>query len=638
MNLNALVIPLNAPILRRASRPIFAAVAVLATALPAAAPAQEGPYLISLQQRELRRADGSSVGNYPGYVAANRAYIDTLPFDGVAIHTPTGRTLMGGPLIGYNTIYNDWAPLSGVTWQRMKHNFAIVNVDRPADFFDDWTATIENYRTLARVLREIGIQGILFDNEDYQRSLWFYPRDVSYPGRSVQEYHDQARLRGRQVMEAVVSAYPDIDMMVLISPSFSFGRTPRQVDYWAGDNRLGGAFTVGLFEGRGSQATVIDGGEAAYGYRSEDDFQVSYDWRKYGIASPQANCPFIPPATRPSWPEMSISFGLYNGIFPRELGLTMNPAIMRQIVERALVRCDKYVWLYWETNGGNWYVPGSVSGAYVAAVVDGKAAAGSAPPPPDTPPPPPPPPPPSTLLTIDAVWTGKDLALGVAQVGAQYYVDRSYTITSLDGALAGGVLVRTANDDSEFDGSPYLILTTSKTATVYVCYDNRGTTLPGWLRDGTWTATSLTFAGSDAAAAPMRVYSKVVPAGQFTLGGNLDDGAGAGSMYAVVVKEGGAGPNSPPTVEINSPAEGAVFSSRASATVIASASDDDGSVVQVTFFEGATEIGSDSDGEDGWSAEWTGEAGTYLLTAMVTDDQGATALSAPIGVTVLPED
>ncbi|MDQ3565988.1 MAG: hypothetical protein M3436_18475, partial [Pseudomonadota bacterium] len=149
---------------------------------------------------------------------------------------------------------------------------------------------------------------------------------------------------------------------------------------------------------------------------------------------------------------------------------------------------------------------------------------------------------PSTLLTIDAVSTGRSLTLGTAQPGVAYYVDRSYTITALDEALAGGALVRTANEDSELDDSPYLTLTASKMATVYVCYDNRSTTLPEWLRrDGTWTATSLTFAGSDAPAAPMRVYSKVVPAGPFTLGGNLDGGSGAGSTYAVVVKEAPAG-------------------------------------------------------------------------------------------------
>ncbi|MDQ3565990.1 MAG: hypothetical protein M3436_18485 [Pseudomonadota bacterium] len=471
----------------------------------------------------MRRADGSSVANYPAYVAQNRDYIDTLPFDGVSIHTPTGRTLMAGPLISYNAISNDWAPLRGVTWNRMRHNFAIVNVDRPADFFDDWTATIANYRTLARVLRETGIQGILFDNEDYQRSLWHYPRDVSYPGRSLQQYHDQARLRGRQVMEAVVSEFPNIDMLVLISPAWSFGQTPQQVEYWRGDNRLSGAFTVGMFEGRGGQATVIDGGEGAYGYRSVEDFQVSYDWRKYTIASPAVNCPFIPPATRPSWPEISISFGLYNGVFPRNIGLTMNPTIMRQIVERSLRRCDKYVWLYWETSGGNWYVPGSVPQAYVSAVVDGKAAAGSVPPPTNP------------LVSIDAVSTGRALTLGVAQVGATYYADRSYTITSLDEAMAGGVLVRTANEDTELASSPYLTLTAREAATVYVCYDNRSTTLPEWLRDGTWTATSLEFSGSDAGSSPMLVYSKVVPAGQFTLGGNLDGGSGAGSTYAVVM-------------------------------------------------------------------------------------------------------
>ena len=49
----------------------------------------------------------------------------------------------------------------------MKHNFAVVHVERPTDFFDDWTDTIQSFQNLAIVLRDIGIQGIMFDNEEY---------------------------------------------------------------------------------------------------------------------------------------------------------------------------------------------------------------------------------------------------------------------------------------------------------------------------------------------------------------------------------------------------------------------------------------------------------------------------------------
>jgi hypothetical protein len=138
-------------------------------------------------------------------------------------------------------------------------------------------------------------------------------------------------------------------------------------------------------------------------------------------------------------------------------------------------------------------------------------------------------------VRIQSVSTGKPYALGTAQPGALYYIDRSYTIGSLASTLNGAVLVRTANDDKSVAVSSHLTLNVSGAATVYVPYDKRATTAPSWL--GTWTVTTLSFAVSDAGASPMRVYSKSFPAGNVVLGGNLaGGGAGAGSNYVVLVK------------------------------------------------------------------------------------------------------
>jgi CubicO group peptidase (beta-lactamase class C family) len=145
-------------------------------------------------------------------------------------------------------------------------------------------------------------------------------------------------------------------------------------------------------------------------------------------------------------------------------------------------------------------------------------------------------------VTIASVSTGKAYALGTAQGGALYYIDRSYTITSLASGLNGAILVRTANDDKSVTASNHLTLTLGGAATVYVAYDRRGTTAPSWLRDGTWTVTTLSFAVSDAGASPMRVYSKSVSGGSLVLGGNLAGGAvGAGSNYVVLVKAASSG-------------------------------------------------------------------------------------------------
>ncbi len=95
-----------------------------------------------------------------------------------------------------------------------------------------------------------------------------------------------------------------------------------------------------------------------------------------------------------------------------------------------------------------------------------------------------------------------------------------------------------------------------------------------------------------------------------------------------------AGGNTPPTVAIASPAEGATFTAPASVTVTADAADSDGAVASVEFFVNDASIGTSTTSP--YSVPWIDvAAGSYTLTAVVTDNQGATATSSAVHVTVL---
>jgi len=98
---------------------------------------------------------------------------------------------------------------------------------------------------------------------------------------------------------------------------------------------------------------------------------------------------------------------------------------------------------------------------------------------------------------------------------------------------------------------------------------------------------------------------------------------------------GGAPSNLSPTVSVTAPAEGATFIAPASTTVTADAGDVDGTVVSVTFYAGVNQIGIDTTAP--YSVPWNNvAAGSYVLTAVALDDDGATTTSAPINVTVNP--
>ena len=92
-------------------------------------------------------------------------------------------------------------------------------------------------------------------------------------------------------------------------------------------------------------------------------------------------------------------------------------------------------------------------------------------------------------------------------------------------------------------------------------------------------------------------------------------------------------PNTPPTVSITAPAAGATFTALANITLTAIAADSDGSVAKVEFFQGATKVGEALSAP--YTVAWNNVgAGNYTLTAVATDNLGATTTSAAVPITV----
>jgi hypothetical protein len=92
-------------------------------------------------------------------------------------------------------------------------------------------------------------------------------------------------------------------------------------------------------------------------------------------------------------------------------------------------------------------------------------------------------------------------------------------------------------------------------------------------------------------------------------------------------------PNQPPTVTLTQPPTGATFTAPATVSLAATASDADGTVAKVEFFNGTTKLGEDTTAP--YTFDWSGvAAGTYSLTARATDNLGATATSSVSTITV----
>jgi len=95
--------------------------------------------------------------------------------------------------------------------------------------------------------------------------------------------------------------------------------------------------------------------------------------------------------------------------------------------------------------------------------------------------------------------------------------------------------------------------------------------------------------------------------------------------------------NVPPSVSITNPPDNAIFGNTDTVTVQASASDSDGSVTNVQIFNGAVLLRSFSTGPynfSGTSIAGNFALGTNTLTAVATDNLGATTTSAPVHVII----
>jgi hypothetical protein len=92
------------------------------------------------------------------------------------------------------------------------------------------------------------------------------------------------------------------------------------------------------------------------------------------------------------------------------------------------------------------------------------------------------------------------------------------------------------------------------------------------------------------------------------------------------------GSNGLPSVSITSPDDGDVFVSGDTVEITASASDFDGTIAKVEFYNDATKLGEDT--TQPYAFSWSPEVGAYNIFAKTTDNDGGTATSSPVSITV----
>ena len=207
----------------------------------------------------------------------------------------------------------------------------------------------------------------------------------------------------------------------------------------------------------------------------------------------------------------------------------------------------------------------------------------------------------------------------------------SYTLTARATDDRGAVTISAAVTIA-VNASPAVSITAPANNAVYLAPANITVSATAADADGSVTRVDF-YQGTSliggASAAPFSISWTNVAAGTYSLTALATDNAGAATTSSPVTVR----VNAAPTVSLTGPVNNATFTSPASINLAATASDPDGTIVKVEFYQGTTLLATVTAAP--YAYTWTNvQPGSYSLSARATDDLGATTTSSPVAVTV----
>ncbi len=300
------------------------------------------------------------------YVREHIQTMEKLPFDGIVIgvsksqkpeqHGETiGNRLLEDEPIAPDVVEAAINDLKNTHFKKFTDNFLqIETMPGGGDYYDDthWSLICEKFKAFARIAKQGGITGLEIDPEEYDAGhIWTPSKWVPERrhGKSQDQLIAQAKLRGRQVMQAINSEYPGVQILFLFGPSFSDYHIREGNDKYL----LLTYFIEGMADAADSGTHITDGYEQSYSYRIPAAFR---DGRE---AILDAKHLFTDKAVFDR--VMRVGFGL---CLDDDTGFANDPASIAQrlpakksAVYNALLYTDRYVWTWHATwNGWEHYI------------------------------------------------------------------------------------------------------------------------------------------------------------------------------------------------------------------------------------------------------------------------------------------
>jgi len=239
--------------------------------------------------------------------------------------------------------------LNATKFTRFTHNFLRFDVTPgDVDWFDDFSAVVNNAKLAATIAKQGRAAGILFDTEQYSAPLWEYAKQRDAKTKTFDQYAAQAKQRGREVMSAFQQGYPDLTVFL------TFGYTLPLVQGAKDKSKLAAVecgllapFLDGMFEVATWHATIVDGFEISYGWRQKSEFEDGLMMMRIHVLT------IVADADRYR-AHNSAGFGLWMDQDWRKNGWDVNdfsknyftPQQFQASVTKALEAADEYVWIY----------------------------------------------------------------------------------------------------------------------------------------------------------------------------------------------------------------------------------------------------------------------------------------------------
>ena len=306
---------------------------------------------------------------------------ERAPVHGIEINL-LGQTTVDGKTVTFDPVFHTFTPdpwqyewfqqdidnLKNTDFQKLTDNFLRVSCRGKNLTWDDeqaWTNIAAKFGIVAKIARETDCAGIRVDPEFYGDQTQFSFAYDPQSGKTYDEAWDLARRRGRQIIDAIAQAHPDITLFFFFGLSLGNGFLDNPDPYAAMQSFRYGlwfGFLNGMYDGMTPGMLFLDGNESA-GYTARNELDYMRAYARYKMS----NHRLLTPENRPKMTQTETANAMYLDAYfggkrmnsynvAPDLAEDDMPARVRHFARNLDAACkwtDQYVWLYGER--GRWW-------------------------------------------------------------------------------------------------------------------------------------------------------------------------------------------------------------------------------------------------------------------------------------------